>query len=335
MPDTLIEVANLKTHFFTDAGVVKAVDDVSFSIRKGRTLGLVGESGCGKSVTALSIIRLVSPPGRIVGGRIAMHNGKKPTVLSDLPEPEMRKVRGAQIAMIFQEPMTSLNPVFTIGSQIDEAVMLHQGVDRTLARQRAVEMLCKVRIPEPERRVGEYPHQFSGGMRQRAMIAMALSCNPRLLIADEPTTALDVTIQAQILDLLRELQQDVGMSMLIITHDLGIIAETADDVAVMYASKIVEQAPVEQLFSAPLHPYTHGLFASKPTPGKPKHEKLATIPGTVPSPLQFPPGCNFHPRCPYVKDDCRTAEPELGEVRPGHLARCHFAGQIKFGPDEK
>jgi len=328
MTEPLVQIEHLKTHFFTDEGVVRAVDDVSLVIPRGKTLGLVGESGCGKSVTGLSIIRLISLPGRIVDGRITLHENAKPIVLSQLPEARMRAVRGSKIAMIFQEPMTSLNPVFTIGSQIVEAIRLHQDVDRREARQRAVEVLRKVKISEPERRVRQYPHEFSGGMRQRAMIAMALSCNPRLLIADEPTTALDVTIQAQILDLLRDLQREVGMSILIITHDLGIIAEMADDVAVMYASKIVEYAPAAELFRDPLHPYTGGLFSSRPEPGKPKSEKLSTIPGMVPSPLLFPPGCKFHPRCPFKQQKCQTDEPQLCQLGPGHQVRCHFAGQL-------
>ncbi|MFH1923408.1 MAG: ABC transporter ATP-binding protein [Planctomycetota bacterium] len=330
MPSPLITIDNLKTHFFTDEGTVKAVDDVSLVIRKGQALGLVGESGCGKSVTALSIIRLISPPGKIVDGRITLDDDGRPVVLTELPEDEMRKVRGSEISMIFQEPMTSLNPVFTIGAQIIEAIRLHQAVDKAEARRLAVEMLDKVRIPVPEKRIDEYPHQFSGGMRQRAMIAMALSCNPRLLIADEPTTALDVTIQAQILDLLRNLQADVGMSILIITHDLGIVAETADDVAVMYASKVVEYAPVKELFENPLHPYTDGLFKSRPTLGQPKDRKLNTIPGMVPSPLRFPQGCKFHPRCPFRQSICESEEPELREIRPGHQARCHFAGELEL-----
>ncbi len=328
MTKPLVEIDGLSTHFFTEEGVVKAVEDVSLVIPQGKTLGLVGESGCGKSVTALSVIRLISPPGRIVAGKITMYDDGRPVVLSELPEPEMRKMRGAKVSMIFQEPMTSLNPVFSIGSQIAEAVLLHQNVDKKEALHRAIEMLHKVKIPVPERRVREYPHQFSGGMRQRAMIAMALSCNPRLLIADEPTTALDVTIQAQILDLLRSLQTDLGMSILIITHDLGIIAEMADDVAVMYASKVVEQAPVEELFHHPMHPYTHGLFKSRPALGQSKSEKLATIPGMVPSPLRFPSGCKFHPRCPFKQEKCESAEPELRPIRPGHLVRCHFAGEL-------
>lgn len=335
MSDTLIDIQNLKTYFHTDEGVVKAVDDVSLRIPRGKTLGVVGESGCGKSVTALSIIRLVAFPGRIAGGRITMFSDGRSQVLSEMAEAELRSIRGGRIAMIFQEPMTSLNPVFTIGQQIGEAVRLHQGVGRAEARNRAIEMLRKVKIPAPERRVDEYPHQMSGGMRQRVMIAMALSCHPALLIADEPTTALDVTIQAQILDLLRQLQSDLGMSILIITHDLGIVAEMADEVAVMYASKIVERAPVKDLFARPLHPYTAGLFQSRPEPGKPKNQRLNTIPGMVPSPLHFPAGCKFHTRCPFRQEPrCAAEEPELREIAPGHFARCHFAGELDFVRDK-
>jgi len=330
MTQSLISIEGLKTYFYTDEGVVKAVDDVSLEIPAGKTLGLVGESGCGKSVTALSIIRLISPPGKIAGGKITLRLDGRRLVLTELPEPEMRRVRGAQISMIFQEPMTSLNPVFTVGDQIMEAVRLHQQVGRAEARRRAVEMLRKVHIPEPERRLHEYPHQFSGGMRQRAMIAMALSCHPRLLIADEPTTALDVTIQAQILELLRSLQAESGMSILIITHDLGIIAEMADVVAVMYASKVVEQAPVHELFGNPLHPYTHGLFRARPELGKRKSERLETIPGMVPSPLHFPAGCKFHPRCPFRQSRCEHEEPALVGQGADHLVRCHFAGRLDF-----
>jgi len=332
MTDALIDVRNLQTYFPTDEGVVKAVDDVSLVIPRGKTLGLVGESGCGKSVTALSIIRLISPPGRIYGGSITMQSRGRTLPLEKLSEHEMCGIRGSRISMIFQEPMTSLNPVFTIGQQIAEAIRLHQGADKATARQRAIEMLRKVRIPAPERRVDEYPHQMSGGMRQRVMIAMALSCNPELLIADEPTTALDVTIQAQILDLLRQLQRDLGMSILIITHDLGIVAEMADEVAVMYASKVVERAPVRELFARPLHPYTVGLFRSRPGAGKAKSERLTTIPGMVPSPLHFPSGCKFNPRCPFAQQPrCTAEEPELWEIMPGHFVRCHFAGELDFG----
>jgi len=326
----LVTIKNLQTHFFTDDGVVKAVEDVSLKIPRGKTLGLVGESGCGKSVTALSIIGLISSPGRIVGGNITLHAGGKPTVLNRLPESQMRKMRGGRIAMIFQEPMTSLNPVFTIGNQIMEAVRLHRNVSKSEARQLAIEMLAKVKIPVPEKRINDYPHQFSGGMRQRAMIAMALSCRPDLLIADEPTTALDVTIQAQILDLLRELQESQGMSILLITHDLGIIAEMADDVAVMYASKVVEHAAVKELFQNPLHPYTNGLFRSRPELGQPKDKNLTTIRGMVPSPLRFPAGCKFHPRCPHARPQCAALEPTLRQIRPGHFVHCHLAGRLEF-----
>jgi peptide/nickel transport system ATP-binding protein len=334
----LVQIENLRTWFYTDEGVVRAVDDVSLTIPRGKTLGVVGESGCGKSVTALSIMRLVSSPGHIAGGRIVLHDNGQPLVLSELTDREMRRIRGGKISMIFQEPMTSLNPVFTIGAQIAEAVRLHQKASAAEARRRAIDMLRKVDIPAPEKRVDEYPHQFSGGMRQRAMIAMALSCNPQLLIADEPTTALDVTIQAQILDLLRSLQREFGMSILMITHDLGIVAEMADDVAVMYASKVVEYAPVQELFAHPLHPYTVGLFQSRPEAGKtnsptiPRNgQRLRTIPGMVPSPLYFPSGCKFHPRCPFNDGQrCTAEEPELREITPGHFARCHFAGQLDF-----
>ncbi len=331
MTEPLVEIANLRTHFFTDAGVVKAVDDVSLTIPKGKTLGLVGESGCGKSVTALSIIRLVSHPGRIVSGSIKLFEDRESIELTELSKREMRQLRGNTVSMIFQEPMTSLNPVFSVGAQISEAVRIHQKVNRAEAWDRAIEMLKKVKVPSPEQRVKEYPHQFSGGMRQRVMIAMALACNPRLLIADEPTTALDVTIQAQILELLQELQADTGMSILMITHDLGVIAEVADDVAVMYASKVVEEAAVDELYANPRHPYTHGLLASRPVPGMNRSEPLRSIDGMVPSPLQFPTGCKFHPRCAFVQDLCRQEEPSLREIASGHLGRCHFADEIVYG----
>ena len=316
--DVLLDVKGLKTHFQTEDGVVRAVDGASFSIPRGKTLAIVGESGCGKSVSALSIMRLVSLPGRIVEGEI-LFEGKD---LAKLAEPEMRKIRGHEISMIFQEPMTSLNPVFTVGDQIGEAVRLHLGLDKAAARKRTIEMLDKVRIPAASTRVDEYPHQLSGGMRQRVMIAMALACNPKLLIADEPTTALDVTIQAQILELLKELQRELGMSVLLITHDLGVVAETADRVAVMYASKIVEYAPAKELFAAPLHPYTVGLKRSIPQIDTPKGSKLNVIPGNVPNPLHFPPGCKFHPRCDRVVDRCKLVEPPLRELRPGHWVAC-------------
>ena len=316
--EILLDIRNLRTHFFTDDGVVRAVDDVTLKIPRGKVLGVVGESGCGKSVTALSVLRLVSPPGRIVEGEILFDG----VDLTKLPEPQMRAIRGHQISMIFQEPMTSLNPVFTVGNQIMEAVRLHLKKDKSEARKHTIEMLEKVKIPSAATRVDEYPHQLSGGMRQRIMIAMALACNPKLLIADEPTTALDVTIQAQILDLMRDLQKDVGMSIMIITHDLGVVAELADYVAVMYASKIVEYAPVSELFKNPLHPYTLGLFKSRPSLGSKKSEKLSVIPGTVPNPLRFPPGCKFHPRCPQAVEACKVTEPALRELSPGHWVAC-------------
>lgn len=330
MAQPLLEIKHLKTHFSTDEGVVRAVDDVSLMIPKGKTLGLVGESGSGKSVTALSIMRLISSPGRIVDGSITLHNEDGVVELTSLPESEMRKLRGDTISMIFQEPMTSLNPVFTVGAQIMEAIRLHQKVGKAEARNRAIEMLRKVKVPAPEQRIKEYPHQFSGGMRQRVMIAMALSCNPRLLIADEPTTALDVTIQAQILDLLGELQAETDMSILLITHDLGIVAEIASEVAVMYASKVVEQAPVVELFGNPRHPYTHGLFASKLTPETERGGRLVSIDGMVPSPLRFPSGCKFHPRCPYQQERCQLEEATLREFSPRHTARCHFVEEIEY-----
>lgn len=330
MNDTLLEIRNLHTAFFTDEGTAQAVNDVSFTIPRGKTVGVVGESGCGKSVTAMSAMGLILPPGKITGGEILFH--EKDGSLVDflkLSEPEMRKYRGGKLAMIFQEPMSSLNPVFRIGDQIAEAVRLHTpDVTKKEAHDRAVEMLRKVRIPEPELRAKDYPHNFSGGMRQRAMIAMALSCNPELLIADEPTTALDVTIQAQILELLNELKRSFGMSIMMITHDLGVVSEMSDEVVVMYASKVVEKADAKTLFSDPLHPYTLGLLASRPELGNvsaTERRELYSIPGMVPSPLCFPSGCKFHPRCPNCKEICRNQEPELVTIAPGHEVRCHFA----------
>ncbi|MFW5840899.1 MAG: ABC transporter ATP-binding protein, partial [Planctomycetota bacterium] len=301
-------------------GLVKAVDGVSFRIGHRETFALVGESGCGKSVTSFSILKLIPmPPGRIVDGSIKLHNQE----LTRLKEREMREIRGRKISMIFQEPMSSLNPVFTCGHQIVEAILLHRKVSRSEARRIAIEMLNKVGIPEPVQRFDEYPHQLSGGMRQRVMIAMALSCNPQLLIADEPTTALDVTIQAQILDLLNEIQEDSGLSILLITHDLAVVAETADVVAVMYASKLAEFTDTRTLFADPLHPYTRGLFRSLPKLGDRKKE-LDTIPGSVPNPLIFPTGCKFHPRCPIGHDlqRCQNQEPSLREVQPNHWVAC-------------
>ena len=316
----ILTVRDLKTHFFTADGVVKAVDGVSFAIGAGQTFALVGESGCGKSVTALSVMRLVpDPPGKVVAGQVVL-DGQP---LLGLAEKQMRQVRGGQISMIFQEPMTSLNPVFTIGNQIIEAINLHQKLRRRGSSELATEMLAQVGIPDPAQRLREYPHQLSVGMRQRAMIAMALSCNPELLIADEPTTALDVTIQAQILDLLRQIQARRGLSIMLITHDLAVVAEVADVVAVMYASKLVELADVKTLFARPLHPYTHGLFRSIPRLGDQKR-RLETIPGSVPSPLAFPTGCKFHPRCPVGRDlpRCRADEPPLREVAEKHWVAC-------------
>jgi peptide/nickel transport system ATP-binding protein len=306
----LLELRNLKTWFYTDEGIAKSVDGVSYSLLPGETLGCVGESGCGKSVTALSIMRLIpDPPGKIVEGQVLLEG----TDLVTLPEDEMRKIRGNKIGMIFQEPMTSLNPVFTIGNQIAEAVMLHQKVGKREARERAIEMLRRVKIPAAEKRVDEYPHQMSGGMRQRVMIAMALSCDPKLLIADEPTTALDVTIQAQILTLIRDLQQEFGMSVLLITHDLGVIAQTAQHVNVMYAGKVVERAATRELFKNPRHPYTVGLFRSIPKLGQ-KLRRLDVIPGVVPSALEFPAGCRFRNRCPFARERCAAEEPPLREI---------------------
>ena len=314
----LIEIRDLQTSFFTGEGELRAVDGVSFAIEEGRTMGLVGESGCGKSVTALSTMQLIPrSAGRIVGGEIR-YRGEN---LLDFDEARMRRVRGNEISMIFQEPMTSLNPVFTVGTQIEEAIILHQRLNKKDARDKAIEMLRLVKIPDPEARVDDYPHELSGGMRQRVMIAMALSCNPSLLIADEPTTALDVTIQAQILNLIEELQEQLGMALLLITHDLGVVAEQADDVAIMYAGRIVEHATPEVIFSRPLHPYTVGLLKSIPGYGG-IGEKLEAIPGIVPSPLNLPEGCRFSDRCSRVEDQCRLREPELREVEEGHFVSC-------------
>ena len=313
----ILEVRGLCTWFHTDAGLGRAVDGVSFSLDHGETLGLVGESGCGKSVTALSVLRLVAPPGRVEEGQILLR-GKD---LLGLSEPDMRRVRGDEIAMVFQEPMTSLNPVLTCGHQIAEAVRLHQGVSRAEARSRSIEMMTQVGIPAPEQRVDEYPHQLSGGMRQRVMIAMALSCNPDVLIADEPTTALDVTIQAQILELLQALQERYHMAVLLITHDLGVVAQIADRVAVMYAGQIVETAATEELFENPRHPYTRGLLRSIPHLDR-QRERLEVIPGRVPESVAFPPGCRFHPRCGLVQDHCAEAPPSLERCAPGHDVSC-------------
>ena len=309
MADRLLEVENLATYFYTEDGVMPAVDGVSFDLRKGETLGIVGESGSGKSVTSLSVMRLIpNPPGKIVSGRITFEGRD----LLALPEGEMRKIRGNEISMIFQEPMTSLNPVFTVGAQIAEAIELHQGLSPKKAHERAIDMLRLVGIPSPEVRVDQYPHQMSGGMRQRVMIAMALSCNPKLLIADEPTTALDVTIQAQILELMKELKRELGTAIMLITHDMGVIADMCERVIVMYAGKVVEEAPVGEIFEHPLHPYTEGLLLSIPKLETTRtKQKLHVIEGVVPSPNNMPKGCRFNPRCPYAVDKCRLQEPPL------------------------
>ncbi len=317
--DTVLDVRHLKTYFYTSEGVGRAVDGVSFEVHRGETLGLVGESGCGKSVTALSILRLVpSPPGRIVGGEIRFEERD----LLRLSLKEMRRVRGNDISMIFQEPMTSLNPVFTIGEQIAEVYRLHQRKSRRQALEASAEMLERVRIPEPRQRLQEYPHQLSGGMRQRAMIAMALACNPKVLIADEPTTALDVTVQAQILALMEQIKRERQAAVILITHDLGVIAEVASRVAVMYAGQIVEAAPVEALFETPLHPYTEGLLRSIPRLRHSSEGRLNVIEGTVPDPSRFPGGCRFHPRCPKRFDGCERLEPQLLRQRDGRRVRC-------------
>ncbi len=321
MSDILLEVQNLKTGFKTDEGAFRAVDDVSFYVKKGQTLGIVGESGCGKSVTSLSVMRLIQKPGSIESGKILF----KGQDLLSLSEDKMRTIRGNEIAMIFQEPMTSLNPVYTIGDQIEEAVLLHQkDLSKPQARERAIEMLRLVGIPAPEKRFHEYPHQLSGGMRQRVMIAMAISCNPELLIADEPTTALDVTIQAQILDLMRKLQKEFNAGMILITHDLGVVAEMCQEVAVMYAGRIVEFGTVEDIFYRPKHPYTRGLLDSIPhfETGH-KLDQLKTIKGMVPSLYNLPVGCRFADRCPYAQDDCRAIYPTLENMRGIHKVACH------------
>jgi oligopeptide/dipeptide ABC transporter ATP-binding protein len=323
MSDKLVEIRNLRTHFHTEDGVVPAVDGVNFYIKRGETLGVVGESGCGKSVTSLSIMRLIpSPPGKIVEGEI-LFEGED---LVKKSEAEMRKIRGNDISMIFQEPMTSLNPVYTIGDQIAEAIQLHQGLNYKEAIDKAIEMLRLVGIPLPERRVKEYPHQLSGGMRQRVMIAMALSCNPKLLIADEPTTALDVTIQAQILELMKKLKKELGMAIMLITHDLGVVAEMCERVIVMYGGKVVEEADVVSLFKNPLHPYTEGLLKSIPRMDE-DVEKLHVIEGVVPNPLHLPQGCRFHPRCPYAVEKCTQSQPELEQVAPGRYVACFLSAE--------
>ncbi len=321
--DTILELRDLHTHFHTTDGIVKAVDGVTYSLSAGETLGVVGESGCGKSVTALSILRLIpEPPGRIFGGGI-FFEGKD---LTKMASKELRTIRGNHISMIFQEPMTSLNPVFTIGFQIAEAIMLHQNMGKKDAMDKSAEMLDLVGIPLPRQRIREYPHQLSGGMRQRVMIAMALSCNPKILLADEPTTALDVTIQAQILELMLKLKDELGTAIILITHDLGLVAETCQRVVVMYAGIVVEEAPTEEIFANPMHPYTVGLLNSIPKLRTAKSHggrvRLQEIPGIVPSLHRLPTGCSFNPRCDKVMGVCREHEPELKEVSPGHKVRC-------------
>jgi oligopeptide/dipeptide ABC transporter ATP-binding protein len=323
----ILEIKDLRTYFFTYEGVAKAVDGVSYQLEKGEPLGVVGESGCGKSVTALSILRLIPmPPGKVVGGEI-LFKGRN---LLQLTEDEMRKIRGNRISMIFQEPMTSLNPVFTVGNQIQETLKLHQGLSKKEALEKSIEMLRLVNIASPERCVERYPHELSGGMRQRVMIAMALACNPELLIADEPTTALDVTIQAQILDLMNKLKEELGMAIILITHNLGVIAETVKRVIVMYAGKIVEEAETKTLFGNPQHPYTMGLLKSIPILGDKIRRgkvRLNEIPGVVPSLYELPPGCKFSTRCPSVMDICKEEEPELKEIETGHFSSCWLTEQ--------
>jgi len=319
--DHLLEIRNLKTYFEVRRSVLKAVDDVSLSIESGKTLGLVGESGCGKSVTAASIMGLVPiPPGKIAGGEILFEGVN----LLKLPESRMKKIRGNRISMIFQEPMTSLNPVFTVGDQVAEVIRLHQGLSRRETRDKVIEVFGMVGIPAAESRITDYPHQMSGGMRQRVVIAMALACNPKLMIADEPTTALDVTIQAQILDLMNKLKEEAGASILFITHDLGVIAEMAQNVAVMYAGKVMEEADVDTLFAEPRHPYTIGLMSSIPVLGRgEKRRRLSTIPGVVPSLFKLSEGCLFHERCAEAREECRRVSPPIIDLENGHMVRCH------------
>jgi peptide/nickel transport system ATP-binding protein len=326
MTKNLVEFKNAKTYFYTEDGTVKAVDGVSFKIKEGQTLGVVGESGCGKSVAAMSLLRLIpNPPGKIIDGQIVF-DGKN---VLDLTDDEMRAIRGNDISVIFQEPMTSLNPVFTIGQQISEVLILHQKMSKLDAKQRAVEMLKLVGIPRAEGIVDCHPHELSGGMRQRAMIAMAIACNPKLLIADEPTTALDVTIQAQILDLMRSLKEKLNSSIMLITHDLGVIAEMADYVVVMYCGKVIEEAPVKELFANPLHPYTIGLLQSKPALNQDTH-RLYSIPGQVPNPLNLPEDCHFSPRCKKNGQQCKEAEPPLISISENHRVACWLYGEGKI-----
>ena len=327
MSKPLLEVNDLRTYFTTEEGVVRAVDGVSFTINEGERFGVVGESGSGKSVTALSLMRLIEPPaGEIVTGEILFEGNN----LLELNEEQMTSVRGGEIAMIFQDPMTSLNPVFTIGDQLMETILLHQDVSKKEAREIAAQSMDDVHIPNPQRRLDEYPHQFSGGMRQRVMIAMGLSCDPKLLIADEPTTALDVTTQAQIMDLMYKLTEERGTAMMLITHDLGVVAGFCERIQVMYAGGVVERGTAEEIFYNQHHPYTWGLLGSMTRMDQTKQERLIAIPGSPPSLIQLPKGCRFRPRCEYAQDICRESFPKLQELEPGHLASCHFAGELKF-----
>jgi peptide/nickel transport system ATP-binding protein len=329
MAKAFLDIRDLHTTLFTHRGEIRAVDGVSLALDAGRTLGLVGESGCGKTMLALSILRLIPAAGRIVGGQVYFEERD----LLALAERDLRRLRGAAIAMIFQEPMSSLNPVFTVGNQIAEALRAHLGLSRRAARARAVEMLRLVEIPEAERRAGEYPHQLSGGMRQRVMIAMALSCHPRLLIADEPTTALDVTIQAQILDLLADLQHRLGMAVMLVTHDLGVVAERADDVAIMYAGRVVERAAVREIFARPRHPYTRALLRSIPKAGTERARRLEAIAGVVPDLSRLPAGCHFRDRCPSAIAPCALTDPPLEEVAVGHWAACVRSREPEWVPE--
>lgn len=327
MKNPILNVQNLKTYFYKDGDISRAVDGISFTIREGETLGLVGESGCGKSVTSLSILRLIpNPPGKIVGGEIHF-NGQD---ILQLPENKMQKIRGNNISIIFQDPMTSLNPAFTCGFQIEETLKLHQKLEKKLARNKTEELLRRVGIPDPAKTATNYPHQLSGGMRQRVMIAMALSCNPQVLIADEPTTALDVTIQSQILNLLQEFQKKSGMAILMITHDMGVIAQVADRVVVMYAGKSIESGTVKEIFLDPKHPYTQGLLLSLPALNQ-TTDRLSEMPGTVPNPTMFHPGCRFAPRCSFVRDICREREPLPFPVKDEHIVACWMAEEYQKG----
>lgn len=325
-PDELLRVESLKTYFFTEDGTVQAVDGVSFKLDRGETLGIVGESGCGKSVTSLSVMRLISQPGEIISGKVYLRG----LDITDLGEEDMRHIRGNRISMIFQQPTSCLNPVFRVGDQISESLIIHRGYNKQQARQRAIELLTMVGIPSAKTRIDSYPHEMSGGMCQRVMIAMALSCEPELLIADEPTTALDVTIQAQILELMRDLKHRYDTGIILITHDLGVVAEMADNVVVMYAGEVVEEAAVGPLFESPKHPYTQGLLASIPVLGEIK-DKLAVIPGSVPSLRNLPPGCRFAGRCPHVMDICREKRPDLLKVGEGRTARCWLYSDEAMG----